>query len=230
MSPDPDQSGRPDPSHRTVRIGDSERDNALSILAVHFADGRLSLTEYDERCRDAAAALTRDELDVLFTDLPVLPNQQAGAAGAPGSDLTVYSAGEIAEQHRRGSRPRAGIMGLATIGAFGAGLVFDAPAVLLIIPVVFILLYVIKIGPESWHTPSPEALERSRVRKQRREHQLELEERAHTQQLELEDRKAQRKLKQSEMGTEAMDLAQRAMKGATGMFKGRGRGGRGTGQ
>lgn len=121
-------------------------------------------------------------------------------------------------------------MGLATIGAFGAGLVFDAPAVLLIIPVVFILLYVIKIGPESWHTPSPEALERSRVRKQRREHQLELEERAHTQQLELEDRKAQRKLKQSEMGTEAMDLAQRAMKGATGMFKGRGRGGRGTGQ
>lgn len=219
------QSGRPDPSHG-VRIGDAERDAALSLLAVHFADGRLTLTEYDERCRDAAAATTRPELDVLFTDLPVLPNQGAGTSGAAGGDLTVYSAGEIAEQHRRGSRPRAGIMGLTTIGAIAGAGIFSAsttgPLILLIIPAVAILLYVLKIGPESWHTPSPESLERARVKRLRREHQLELEEKSHSQQLELEERKAQRKLKQSEMSSEAMDLAQRAMKGATSRFTNRG--------
>lgn len=117
-------------------------------------------------------------------------------------------------------------MGLATVGAIAGAGIFNAstagPLILLIIPAVAILLYVLKIGPESWHTPSPESLERARVKRLRREHQLELEEKSHSQQLELEERKAQRKLKQSEMSSEAMDLAQRAMKGATSRFTNRG--------
>lgn len=212
----------PTPRDPGVRIGDADRDAALSALAVHFADGRLTLTEYDERCRDAAGATVRSELDTLFTDLPDLPAQNTTAGGS----LEVYSAGELAEQHRRGSRPRAGIMALTTLGAVGGAIALGNNAsaiVLLLIPVMAVLLYVLKIGPESWHTPSPEALERARVRRVRREHRIALEEQSNARELELEERKAQRKLKTSEMTSDAVDLAQRAMRGATSRFGGQGR-------
>ncbi|HIW90741.1 MAG TPA: DUF1707 domain-containing protein [Candidatus Corynebacterium avicola] len=219
------------PTTPGVRIGDAEREGALSLLAVHFADGRLTITEYDDRCKDAAAAATRGQLDVLFTDLPPLPDQQARLSGNTGGnsrELAVYSANEIAEQHRRGSRPRAGIMGLTIVGAIAGTAIFTSWPILFLIPAVAILLYVMKIGPESWHTPSPAALERERVKRLRREHQLELEEKAHAEQLANEERKAQRRQKQSEMGEEAWDLAQRAMKGASNMFTNRGGRGDGT--
>ncbi|MGP9724054.1 DUF1707 SHOCT-like domain-containing protein [Corynebacterium sp. AOP40-9SA-29] len=206
-----------DPRDPTVRIGDADREAALSVLAVHFADGRITLTEYDDRCREAAAAQTRQELDVLFHDLPALPNQ----SGQPGASVSVYSAGELAEQHRRGARPRAGIMALTTLGSLAGAIALgnDASALLLLlIPAVAVLLYVLKVGPESWHTPSPEALERARMRRLRREHRLALEEQQHTQQLALEEQKARRKLRTSEMTGDAVDMAQRAMKGAVGRF------------
>ena len=221
-----------DPRDPAVRIGDADREAALSVLAVHFADGRITLTEYDERCRDAAASQTRQELDVLFHDLPALPNQPGppGHSVSPGTDVSVYSAGELAEQHRRGSRPRAGIMALTTLASLGGVIALQGSAasaiVLLLIPAVAVLLYVLKIGPESWHTPSPEALERARVRRLRREHQLALEEQQHSQQLALEEQKARRKLRTSEMTGDAVDFAQRAMKGAVGRFGKDGRGGR----
>jgi len=68
------------------------------------------------------------------------------------------------------------------------------------IAVVAILLYVMKVGPATWYVPSPEALERARVKKMRQAHQLQLEE-----------KKAQRKIKQTEMTTDALDMAHRAM-------------------
>ncbi|MDN5582296.1 MAG: DUF1707 SHOCT-like domain-containing protein [Corynebacterium sp.] len=210
-----------DPRDPTVRIGDADREAALSVLAVHFADGRITLTEYDDRCREAAAAQTRHELDVLFHDLPALPNQ-SGQPGQPGGAVSVYSAGELAEQHRRGARPRAGIMALTTLGSVAGAIALgnDASALLLLlIPAVAVLLYVLKVGPESWHTPSPEALERARMRRLRREHRLALEEQQHTQQLALEEQKARRKMRTSEMTGDAMDMAQRAMKGAAGRFR-----------
>lgn len=211
-----------DPRDPSVRIGDPDREAALAVLAVHFSDGRLTLTEYDDRCRDVAAALTRKELDAVFVDLPVLPNQP-NQSGVSDSAVAVYSEGEIAEQHRRGSRPRAGVMALTTLAALGGAIALGNAAsaiVLLLIPTVAVLLYVMKIGPESWHTPSPEALERARVRRIRREHQLALEDQQHAQQLALEEQKARRKLRTSEMTGDAVDFAQRAMKGATRKFGG----------
>lgn len=212
-----------DPRDPSVRIGDPDREAALSVLAVHFADGRLTLTEYDERCRDASSAVTREELDTVFTDLPVLPNQRY-AAGSAGTGMEVYSAGEIAEKHRRGSRPRAGVMALTGLGAVGGAIAVNSmlsPVILLLIPAVAVLLYVMKIGPESWYTPSPEALERARARRIRREHKLALEEQQQAQELALEEQRARRKLRTSEMTGDAVDLAQRAMKGATRRFGGR---------
>lgn len=184
-----------------VRIGDADRDRAISLLGVHFADGRLSVTEYDDRCRLIAGATTRTQVDEQFRDLPALPDRQV--TGTSGTDLTVYSATEIAEQHRRGANPRAGVMAITAIaGVAVAGLIAGPWSVVpvAVVAVVAVLLYVVKAGPASWYVPSPAALERARVKKMRQAHELALEE-----------KKAQRKLRQTELTTDALDLAHRAM-------------------
>jgi Domain of unknown function (DUF1707) len=56
-----------------LRASDTERGAAVSSLATHFADGRLERAEFDERADAALAARTRDELRVLFADLPGPP-------------------------------------------------------------------------------------------------------------------------------------------------------------
>lgn len=53
-----------------VRIGDAEREAAAATLSEHFAAGRLSRDELDERLDRAWTAKTASELDPLFADLP----------------------------------------------------------------------------------------------------------------------------------------------------------------
>ncbi len=53
-----------------IRIGDTERDAAISALADHYAAGRLTKDEYDERSDRANAARFDDDLTPLFADLP----------------------------------------------------------------------------------------------------------------------------------------------------------------
>jgi hypothetical protein len=57
---------------RELRIGDAERENAVSALGEHYAAGRLSKEEYDERSASAWSARTTSELTPLFLDLPAL--------------------------------------------------------------------------------------------------------------------------------------------------------------
>lgn len=52
------------------RIGDAERDDAISLLQEHMASGRLDDTEFDQRMSTALTAKTVDDLDPLFADLP----------------------------------------------------------------------------------------------------------------------------------------------------------------
>ena len=53
-----------------LRIGDAEREAAVHALGDHFAEGRLTKDEYDERSSRAYASRTNAELWPLFTDLP----------------------------------------------------------------------------------------------------------------------------------------------------------------
>jgi Domain of unknown function (DUF1707) len=53
-----------------LRVGDVERDSAVSALGEHFAAGRLTHEEFDERSTAAWSARTAGELTALFTDLP----------------------------------------------------------------------------------------------------------------------------------------------------------------
>lgn len=56
-----------------VRIGDAERRELHDRLAVHFAAGRLTGAELEERTTRATAARTAGELRALEADLPRLP-------------------------------------------------------------------------------------------------------------------------------------------------------------
>jgi hypothetical protein len=53
-----------------VRIGDAEREQAVGALGEHYAAGRLTKEEYDERAAAAWAARTESGLRPLFVDLP----------------------------------------------------------------------------------------------------------------------------------------------------------------
>ena len=77
--------------HPELRIGDFERDAAVSALGDHFAAGRLTRQEFDERSDRATQAKTGSQLNVLFADLPSLgaapregrPPNKAGSEGRP---------------------------------------------------------------------------------------------------------------------------------------------------
>jgi hypothetical protein len=53
-----------------LRIGDEERERAVTALGEHYAAGRLTKEEYDERAAAAWVARTESGLRPLFVDLP----------------------------------------------------------------------------------------------------------------------------------------------------------------
>jgi len=75
-----------------MRIGDAEREAAVAALGEHYAAGRLTKEEFDERTDRAYAARTRSALWPLFVDLPPSgspvtgprPRQAPAAGGRPG--------------------------------------------------------------------------------------------------------------------------------------------------
>jgi hypothetical protein len=86
------------PSDGNVRIGTSEREEAVRALAEHMTAGRLDVTEYDQRCAIAAAAKTRAELAVVFEDLPG-PNPVAPVVRAAPVPVPAEG-GELVEKDR----------------------------------------------------------------------------------------------------------------------------------
>jgi hypothetical protein len=59
------------PAQKTpLRIGDAERDRAISELGDHFAAGRLTTEEFEQRVDQAIRARFNDDLEPLFVDLP----------------------------------------------------------------------------------------------------------------------------------------------------------------
>lgn len=58
-----------DPSQ--LRIGDRERDAVAAVLTTAVGDGRLTITELDERMHQLYAATTFADLDPIVADLPV---------------------------------------------------------------------------------------------------------------------------------------------------------------
>ena len=53
-----------------MRAGDRDRQRVVEHLGKHFAEGRLTVSEFDERVVRAHAAVHLDELPALTSDLP----------------------------------------------------------------------------------------------------------------------------------------------------------------
>jgi Domain of unknown function (DUF1707)/TM2 domain len=73
--------GTPEP--QSIRIGNTEREQAVKALGDHFAQGRLEPDEFEERMTAAYAARTAAELDRLFDDLPPAAPPQYPTAQYP---------------------------------------------------------------------------------------------------------------------------------------------------
>jgi hypothetical protein len=57
----------------TTRVSDVDRERTAELLRSAVADGRLDLTEFDERLRSAYAAVARADLVRVTVDLPAAP-------------------------------------------------------------------------------------------------------------------------------------------------------------
>jgi hypothetical protein len=65
----------PEPSK--LRVSDEQREQAAAEIREHFAAGRLTQEELDERVQAAYQASTEDELKAVLSDLPMLPVTRA---------------------------------------------------------------------------------------------------------------------------------------------------------
>ncbi|MBX4170665.1 MULTISPECIES: DUF1707 SHOCT-like domain-containing protein [Rhodococcus] len=120
------------PEHPDVRIGNAERSEALDLLGEHFALGRLTLSEFDERSAMASAAGTRGDLDVLFTDLPA---HLTDSSATTRDDLPVIIPKKDPERWREV------VMGLTPLVALVLFFTFDTWLFFLLIPAVGIVLF-----------------------------------------------------------------------------------------
>ncbi|TDD79697.1 DUF1707 domain-containing protein [Saccharopolyspora karakumensis] len=60
-----------DPNGGGMRASDADRDEVAARLRTALDEGRLTVTEYDERLQSAYGATTLGELEPLTRDLPV---------------------------------------------------------------------------------------------------------------------------------------------------------------
>ena len=65
-----------------VRVGDADRESIAAQLREHFADGRLTLEELNERLDQTFAAKTRADLNVVLRDLPHVTRPLTDAAAS----------------------------------------------------------------------------------------------------------------------------------------------------
>jgi hypothetical protein len=70
-------TGHASQPHPAQRAGDEDRDQVVTLLREHCAEGRLTLDEFSERTGTALAARTKAELDNLLFDLPKAANTLA---------------------------------------------------------------------------------------------------------------------------------------------------------
>jgi hypothetical protein len=96
-----------------VRVGDADREAVAAQLREHYADGRLTLDELNERLGQAFAAKTRADLNTVLRDLPHAPRlADGGPYGATQPSGTGWEQGNSGWS-RRPFAVFAPLMGLA---------------------------------------------------------------------------------------------------------------------
>ena len=126
-----------------VRIGDAEREKAATSLREHYASGRLTLDEFQQRLDAVFAAKTDTDLARVTADLPHAdpyaapwPPSQPFGTSAPSYPI---DAGQGQGYRRRGSRPFSyvglclALCALAALLIVSFSLPFGAPRFLVIL-------------------------------------------------------------------------------------------------
>ncbi len=191
-----------------MRLSDAERSAAMSTLGRAFAEGRLTIDQYDERCQKIAEAEFHRDLDPLFSDIPRFSGQATGQVDK------LYSAQEIESAYREGRNIRLGLLGLTTIGGVaGAAVAASALSVVFmaLIPTMWVLLYIMKVGPKSWYVPSARAVDKQRLRELRTTEQLRAAELRLQNQEQLEALRAERRAQTAELTNKAMGFVNKAL-------------------
>ncbi len=67
------------------RVGDADRQAAITALGEHWRAGRLDPAEHERRTTAAYSAVTRGDLEALFADLPGGMPPLAGTSGTSGT-------------------------------------------------------------------------------------------------------------------------------------------------
>jgi hypothetical protein len=78
-----------------LRIGDAERDTAMTQLRDHFVAGRLTFDELTERIDSALIAKTQRQVDRLLADLPRPPRSPRAARSEPAMPVPAPDAGRF---------------------------------------------------------------------------------------------------------------------------------------
>ena len=122
-----------------LRVGDAERQQAVTALGEHYAAGRLDQDEYDTRIQTAYAAKTRVDLQGLFGDLPEpVPFRAAGHQQA-GTRQVGWQAGRDARDRPRRRTGAPVIPVIMAIAIFlGVSLLVHFP----VVPLLFLLIWI----------------------------------------------------------------------------------------
>jgi len=113
-----------------LRVSDTDREATAASLREHFALGRLSQEEFNQRLNAAFAAVTQRDLDAVTSDLPhvrtpAVPLPVAGFAA--GSQGRAGSEGRAAGQDWAGGARRGFSLAFGLISALVVLLVLTAP-------------------------------------------------------------------------------------------------------
>ena len=199
----------------SMRLSDADRDQAMNALGHALAEGRLQIDEFDDRCAAVAQAQYQRDLDQVFVDIPFTQQATGGAVEKYYSESQVQRAREAAKKPRLGTSILTSLAGMIAFpgfvalafeaGSTGTAVLFGGLAMLsaFVIPAIWIALYVMQIGPDSWHRPSPAQLERQRRKEIRA---AEASRRAEHKEL-TRQQWAERRQQAAELSGDAMNMA-----------------------
>lgn len=115
-----------------LRVGDADREAVADSLREHYAQGRLSLDEFNERLNATFHATTQRDLDEITVDLPHVRT--------PAAPLPVATAGPNPGGSGTGN---AGPRGRTNPLRYALGMVVACAAV--------VAIWVIALAPGLWH-------------------------------------------------------------------------------
>lgn len=102
-----------------LRIGDADREAAAATLREHYAQGRLTLEEFNQRLDAVFASTTQSQLNHITQDLPHVP------APAPSLPVTAGASRERARREYQSGRPRLGLFPVIIAALATWLLIFD---------------------------------------------------------------------------------------------------------